>query len=394
MRRALRTFVIGVLVFMMSVNPAWAWHWFGGGYGGCGSYGGGYHSSYYHGGWHGYYGGSCGYAPLSYYSSHNYGCGGCGASYGGGCDGCGYSGCSGCGGYSDASYGCGGPVIEGSVVAPEMAPEQPANGAATAPAPQWRERPADATPTPELPADPTPEATTPADIEQPTPPAEDDIFDSTETTTPATTPPADMPEEDPAGLFGEPTPPADTPATPPADTPDTSGDIFGETPTETPTTTPDTTTPATPPAETTPTDDFFSEPPAGATEGAITPPADATEALTPPTETPAEGAQPETTDDDPFFGTSILREPGGLASVELRTWVDNTGDYSCRGRLVRFMDGKVRILKDNGRTTTVPLVRLSAVDLEFINRQASAAAEVEAAERVAEAAAGTPLAAN
>jgi hypothetical protein len=58
------------------------------------------------------------------------------------------------------------------------------------------------------------------------------------------------------------------------------------------------------------------------------------------------------------------------------------------------MDGKVRILKDNGRTTTVPLVRLSAVDLEFINRQASAAAEVEAAERVAEAAAGTPLAAN
>jgi hypothetical protein len=56
----------------------------------------------------------------------------------------------------------------------------------------------------------------------------------------------------------------------------------------------------------------------------------------------------------------------------MRQWNDNTGSFSCRGRLVRFLNGYVRIVKENGRTTTVPLARLSARDLEFVNRQASA----------------------
>ena len=68
----------------------------------------------------------------------------------------------------------------------------------------------------------------------------------------------------------------------------------------------------------------------------------------------------------------MLREAGGLASNEMRLWTDNTGNFSCRGRLVRFLDGQVRLLKDNGRTTTVPLARLSTGDLEFVQRQASA----------------------
>jgi hypothetical protein len=53
-------------------------------------------------------------------------------------------------------------------------------------------------------------------------------------------------------------------------------------------------------------------------------------------------------------------------------WTDNTGNFSCHGRLVRFHEGEVRLLKENGRTTTVPLARLSTGDLEFVNRQASA----------------------
>jgi hypothetical protein len=143
----------------------------------------------------------------------------------------------------------------------------------------------------------------------------------------------------------------------------------------------------------------------GGTEGAATPPATGTESAM-PTETPAADA----TDGEDLFGdptgateeaatppandsSSILREPGGLTSSELRTWVDNTGEFSCQGRLVRFMDGKVQLLKDNGRTTTVPLYRLSASDLEFVNRQASAQ-QAQAAERVAEASVGEPLAAN
>ena len=90
----------------------------------------------------------------------------------------------------------------------------------------------------------------------------------------------------------------------------------------------------------------------------------------PAEETPAEDTPP----DDELFGPfgRILREPGGLASSELRQWVDNTGRYSCNGRLIRVLDGQVRILKDNDHTTTVPFYRLSGHDLEFVNRQAAA----------------------
>ena len=83
----------------------------------------------------------------------------------------------------------------------------------------------------------------------------------------------------------------------------------------------------------------------------------------------------ETADDGLFnFGAApmILHEAGGLASDELRTWVDNTGNFSCQGRLLSFQDGNVRLMKNNGRTSTVPVSRLSAGDLEFVERQASA----------------------
>jgi hypothetical protein len=73
--------------------------------------------------------------------------------------------------------------------------------------------------------------------------------------------------------------------------------------------------------------------------------------------------------------------------------MDNTGKHSCRGRLVRFLDDKVRILKDNGRTTTVPLYRLSTNDLSFVNRQASAQETVDA-EQIAQSPSSEPLAAN
>ena len=71
------------------------------------------------------------------------------------------------------------------------------------------------------------------------------------------------------------------------------------------------------------------------------------------------------------FG-AILREPGGLASNEMRHWVDDTGHFTCEGRLTKVLDGKVQLLKDNGHTSTVPLSRLSQVDLSFVYRQASA----------------------
>ncbi len=82
-------------------------------------------------------------------------------------------------------------------------------------------------------------------------------------------------------------------------------------------------------------------------------------------------------DKDPLLDGygAILGEPGGLASDELRFWVDNTGRFACRGRMVRMSNGHVRIVKETGKTTTVPFYRLSQADLRFVTRQASAVHE-------------------
>jgi hypothetical protein len=95
-----------------------------------------------------------------------------------------------------------------------------------------------------------------------------------------------------------------------------------------------------------------------------------------------------------FRSAQVLREDGGLASEANRVWVDNTGHYTTRGRLVAFLDGHVRLLKDNGRTSTVPLARLSENDLEFVNRQASAQKDARAIETAKKANVPVPLAVN
>jgi hypothetical protein len=166
------------------------------------------------------------------------------------------------------------------------------------------------------------------------------------------------------------TPAADAePTTPPSDS---INDLFGPPPTvEKP-------LPVEEPATPAETDDFFSTP---ATEPATEPasaPLD-NDLFGPPSEAkPVEEATPpadeKKTEDDDLFGKAqtILEMPGGLASHSLRRWVDNTGAFSVRGRLIRVLDGKVQLLKDNGRTTTVPLARLSQADFQFVNRQASA----------------------
>ena len=50
----------------------------------------------------------------------------------------------------------------------------------------------------------------------------------------------------------------------------------------------------------------------------------------------------------------------------MRLWTDSTGAYKIDGRLILILDGKVRILKQTGRTTTVPLTRLSTADREYV----------------------------
>ncbi len=135
-------------------------------------------------------------------------------------------------------------------------------------------------------------------------------------------------------------------------------------------------------------DDLFGPTPSGNAGGAsATPPAGGANT------TPPVGGAEST---DPFGkSAAILHENGGLASENDRDWVDNTGHYSTRARLVAFPEGHVRLLKENGRTTTVPLARLSQADLEFVNRQASDQQALQIAEAEhPEAPVGTPLAAN
>ncbi len=50
----------------------------------------------------------------------------------------------------------------------------------------------------------------------------------------------------------------------------------------------------------------------------------------------------------------------------MRVWTDNTGTYRTSGRLVVIAKTHIRILKDNGRHSTVPLHRLSRADLDYV----------------------------
>jgi hypothetical protein len=89
-------------------------------------------------------------------------------------------------------------------------------------------------------------------------------------------------------------------------------------------------------------------------------PAPEAEALPAPDAAPA--ATPKS--DDPFadpFQTSVD------GKLPMRQWVDDSGSFQVQGRLILILEGKVRLLKETGRTTTVPLERLSADDRQYVD---------------------------
>jgi hypothetical protein len=53
----------------------------------------------------------------------------------------------------------------------------------------------------------------------------------------------------------------------------------------------------------------------------------------------------------------------------MRIWSDNTGKYTCVGRLIEIEPHRIRLLKENGNTSTVPIERLSLRDLRFVHAQ-------------------------
>ncbi len=87
--------------------------------------------------------------------------------------------------------------------------------------------------------------------------------------------------------------------------------------------------------------------------------AEAPDAEAPAAEKPAEPAKP--VEDDPFK----ISAEGELAT---RVWSDDTGDFRINGRLIAILDGKVRILKQTGKTTTVPFTRLSETDQKYVEQ--------------------------
>ncbi|MEX2316907.1 MAG: SHD1 domain-containing protein [Pirellulales bacterium] len=387
-RKTLRTIVVGLTVFLTTFDSATAFHLFGcfrGGYRSCGSSWG---RSYYYGS--GGCSSGCGSGYVVYHGGYGSGCGGC----------------SDCGGgvvVEDAAPGAvyqtqptphtrQQPATVNKMQEPTMPPRLPGDSMMQRPAGGDTESMQKAMPT--QPVWPSDQGVTPRQtIQEPTQPQRttpvDDVFGpaggggATQPTTPTTPPGGDLFERMPTGgAATTPTTPTTTPTTPqtPTTTPAGGGleDLFpptgggGTTPTGGGATPP--AGGATPPGDTksTPLDDLF--PPTGG-GGAITP-------TTPPA------------GNDPFKSSAVLRESGGLASDQDREWVDNTGRYTTRGRLVTFLDGHVRLLKENGRTTTVPLARLSQNDLEFVNRQASAQRATEIERTVRADVAVTPLAAN
>jgi hypothetical protein len=82
--------------------------------------------------------------------------------------------------------------------------------------------------------------------------------------------------------------------------------------------------------------------------------------------------------DKPSTSASLDAKPAdveGPADTEepspMRVWTDNTGKYQVRARLIVVGDRHVKLLKETGKTTTVPFSRLSGSDLAFVQHQVS-----------------------
>jgi hypothetical protein len=80
-----------------------------------------------------------------------------------------------------------------------------------------------------------------------------------------------------------------------------------------------------------------------------------------PAPAPAEPAKPEA---DPFADPFKISAEGQLP---VRAWSDNTGTYHIEGRLIAIFEDKVRVLKSTGKTTTVPMRRLSDADKKYVD---------------------------
>jgi len=221
------------------------------------------------------------------------------------------------------------------------------------------------TPVIEKPATETPSVKTPATTNE----SLDEVFggkaDAAKANPPATTPPADINNLD--SLFGEPTTP-DAGAKP--STKDAVDDLFGEPapPAAAPPAVP-------PPAADSSIDDLFGKPvstdekPQSTGGGLFDDLFEPKKPSNAPTEAPSKTpAAPKNNSDelDKLFGIGSFTPPSQFFGAEFKVWVDNTGTYTVKGRLAFIYSDKIKLLKENGKFTTVSLDRLSDRDFEYV----------------------------
>ena len=90
--------------------------------------------------------------------------------------------------------------------------------------------------------------------------------------------------------------------------------------------------------------------------------------VTPPSTEPRAGENSVATATDVHTARALPEAVDPFDNTPVRTWHDNTGNFEVTGRLVDVQPDAVRLLKDNGRFTTVPLRRLSPVDRQYVDQ--------------------------
>ncbi len=97
-----------------------------------------------------------------------------------------------------------------------------------------------------------------------------------------------------------------------------------------------------------------------------------TEKIDLPSTTPAAPPEKDKGDElDKLFGIGSFVPPSEFKGAEFQTWVDNTGTYTVRARLVVIYSDRVKLIKENGKFTTVPINRLSEKDFQYVQWVAS-----------------------
>jgi hypothetical protein len=87
---------------------------------------------------------------------------------------------------------------------------------------------------------------------------------------------------------------------------------------------------------------------------------------------------------DGLFGPPSFLPPPEFLGAETRRWQDNTGAYEVQGRLAIIYPEKIRIVKPNGRTTTVLMRRLSPIDQAYVRWVAAQLMQSDAGAHVAD----------